>query len=54
VDEREYERNLNAWHLGDATSVKNLPAPNQSSVDNDDYIPAPDYLDVIDEVLDTH
>jgi putative transposase len=51
-EEREYERKANAWNLDHATSVKQLPPANQNSADNEDYIPAPDYFDVIDGVLD--
>lgn len=47
-DERNYEREKNAWTLGDINNSKYLPAITQK---NDDYIPAPNYFDEIDAVL---
>lgn len=51
-DERDYERRVNAWYLGKASLAKQLPLISETSDPDKDYIPAPDYFDVIDEVLD--
>jgi putative transposase len=58
TEERDYERNNTAWSLGGAPPVKQLPPAENSphfSETNDneqDYISAPDYLDLIEEVLE--
>ncbi len=50
-EEREYERSINSWHSKDGASTKKL-LPVAKNITNEEYVPAPDYLDLINEVLE--